>query len=95
METLRFCQRFVVTEKASLETAAKNVRETFFNTRALASLKNGVLISISPGHTFGLSERNFETESFNKKSWEADAKSEWDSYGGYLERDYRRYLRAK
>jgi hypothetical protein len=30
-----------------------------------------------------------------KKSWEADAVSEWDVYGRFLERDYQRYLRTK
>jgi len=29
-----------------------------------------------------------------RKSWEADARADWDSYGSYLERDYRRSLRA-
>ena len=30
-----------------------------------------------------------------KKTWEADAKANWDSYGSFLEKDYRRYLRTK
>jgi len=29
-----------------------------------------------------------------RKSWQADARADWDSYGTYLERDYRRSLRA-
>ncbi len=30
----------------------------------------------------------------SRKSWEADAKADWDSYGKYLERDYRKSLRV-
>ena len=30
-----------------------------------------------------------------KKSWEQDLSKNWDSYGSYLERDYRRSLRAR
>ncbi len=33
---------------------------------------HGVLLFTSSGHTFGLGERNFEIESFNKRSWEAE-----------------------
>ncbi len=32
---------------------------------------HGILAFISPGDIFGLSEKHFETESFNQKSWEA------------------------
>ena len=32
---------------------------------------HGILTFISSGNPFGLSERNFKTESFNQKSWEA------------------------
>jgi hypothetical protein len=33
---------------------------------------HGVLAFVAPGEFFGLAERNFETLSFNQKSWEAD-----------------------
>jgi ATP-grasp domain len=33
---------------------------------------HGILTFISPGNPFGLSEKNFKTESFNQKSWEAE-----------------------
>jgi hypothetical protein len=33
---------------------------------------HGILFFISSGNTFGLSERDFKTESFNQKSWEAE-----------------------
>jgi hypothetical protein len=31
----------------------------------------------------------------SKRSWEADGRSDWDSYGRHLERDYHRYLLRK
>jgi hypothetical protein len=33
---------------------------------------HGILAFISPGDMFRLSEKNFKTESFNQKSWEAE-----------------------
>ncbi len=33
---------------------------------------HGTLAFISPDHPFGLSEKNFKTESFNQRSWEAE-----------------------
>jgi len=33
---------------------------------------HGILTLISPGNPFGLSKKNFKTESFNQKSWEAE-----------------------
>jgi hypothetical protein len=41
-----FCQRFAVTEKASLETAVKNARNIILNKVTNVSLKNVALISI-------------------------------------------------
>jgi len=33
---------------------------------------HGILTFVSPGNSFGLSEKHFKTESFNQKSWEAE-----------------------
>lgn len=32
---------------------------------------HGILVFVSPGKSFGLAEKDFRTESFNQKSWEA------------------------
>jgi hypothetical protein len=42
------------------------------NLAARATSNHGILAFISPGDMFGLSEKNFKTESFNQKSWEAE-----------------------
>lgn len=39
------------------------------STRSVSN--HGTLISVFPGESFGLAERDFRTESFNQKSWEA------------------------
>ena len=44
----------------------------YANLSQRSTSNHGVLIFISPGHTLGLAERDFETESFNKRSWEAE-----------------------
>jgi hypothetical protein len=43
----------------------------YANLAARATSNHGVLAFISPGDPFGLSEKNFKTESFDHKSWEA------------------------
>jgi hypothetical protein len=43
----------------------------YANLSRRSTSNHGVLTFISRGHGFGLSERNFEVESFNNKSWEA------------------------
>jgi hypothetical protein len=42
------------------------------NLAARPTSNHGILAFISPGDLFGLSEKHFETESFNQKSWEAE-----------------------
>jgi hypothetical protein len=32
---------------------------------------HGILVFVSPGHSFGLAEKKFRTEAFDQKSWEA------------------------
>ena len=44
----------------------------YANLSQRSTSNHGVLIFISPGHTLRLAERDFETESFNKRSWEAE-----------------------
>jgi hypothetical protein len=39
------------------------------STRSVSN--HGTLVSISPGNSFGLAEKDFRTESFDQKSWEA------------------------
>ena len=39
------------------------------STRSVSN--HGTLVSISPGHSLGLAEKDFKTESFNQRSWEA------------------------
>jgi len=44
----------------------------YANLSSRPASNHGVLSFISPGNPFGLSEKHFETESFNQKSWEAE-----------------------
>jgi hypothetical protein len=44
----------------------------YANLAARATSNHGILAFISPGDMFGLSDKNFKTESFNQKSWEAE-----------------------
>jgi len=44
----------------------------FANLLPRSTSGHGILTFISSGSPFGLSERNFKTESFNQKSWEAE-----------------------
>ncbi len=44
----------------------------YANLSPRSTSNHGVLTFISPGRRFGVGERNFEVESFNKKSWEAE-----------------------
>ena len=44
----------------------------YTNLSSRPASNHGVLSFISPGNPFGLSEKHFETESFNQKSWEAE-----------------------
>jgi hypothetical protein len=41
-------------------------------TTSTSTSPHGILAFISSGNPFGLSERNFRTESFNQKSWESE-----------------------
>jgi hypothetical protein len=38
---------------------------------------------------------NYAGQIESKKSWIADLKSHWDSYGRYLEKDYRRHIQSR
>jgi len=42
------------------------------NLSTTSTSRHGILTFISSGNPFGLSERNFKTESFNQKSWESE-----------------------
>jgi hypothetical protein len=42
------------------------------NLSTTSTSRHGILTFISSGNPFGLSERNFETELFNQKSWESE-----------------------
>jgi hypothetical protein len=44
----------------------------FANLSPRSTSNHGILAFISSGNPFGLSEKNFKTESFNQKSWEAE-----------------------
>ena len=44
----------------------------YANLAARPASNHGVLTFISPGTPFGLSEKNFKTELFDQKSWEAE-----------------------
>jgi hypothetical protein len=44
----------------------------YANLSRRSTSNHGVLIFISSGDTFGLGKRNFDIESFNKRSWEAE-----------------------
>jgi hypothetical protein len=44
----------------------------YANLAARPTSNHGILTFISPGNLFGLSEKHFETELFNQKSWEAE-----------------------
>jgi len=44
----------------------------YANLSTRSASNHGTLAFVSPGETFGLSEKNFETETFNQKSWEAE-----------------------
>jgi len=44
----------------------------YANLSKRATSNHGVLTFISSGNPFGLSEKDFKTESFNQKSWEAE-----------------------
>jgi hypothetical protein len=44
----------------------------YANLSSRSTSNHGVLTFISPGHRFGLGERDFEIESFNQRSWEAE-----------------------
>ena len=44
----------------------------YANLSARPASNHGILTFISPGNPFGLSEKHFETELFNQKSWEAE-----------------------
>ncbi len=44
----------------------------YANLAARPASNHGILIFISPGNPFGLSEKHFKTELFNQKSWEAE-----------------------
>jgi hypothetical protein len=43
----------------------------YANLSPRSTSNHGILSFISSGNPFGLSERDFKTESFNQKSWEA------------------------
>jgi len=43
----------------------------YANLSTRSASNHGTLVFVSPGETFGLSEKNFEIETFNQKSWEA------------------------
>lgn len=43
----------------------------YSNLSSRATSNHGVLIFVSPGRPFGLAERDFETQSFDQRSWEA------------------------
>ena len=43
----------------------------YANLSKRSASNHGTLAFISPGEPFGLAEKNFKTESFNQKSWEA------------------------
>ncbi len=44
----------------------------YANLAARSASNHGILIFISSGSPFGLSEEQFKTEIFNQKSWEAE-----------------------
>ncbi len=44
----------------------------YANLAARPTSNHGILTFISPGKSFGLSEKHFKTELFNQKSWEAE-----------------------
>jgi hypothetical protein len=44
----------------------------YANLAARPASNHGILTFISPGNSFGMSEKNFKTESFDQKSWEAE-----------------------
>lgn len=43
----------------------------YANLSTKSASNHGILVFVSPGESFGVSEKNFETESFDQKSWEA------------------------
>ena len=44
----------------------------YANLSPKANSNHGILTFVSPGHLFGLKEKDFRRESFNQKSWEAE-----------------------
>jgi hypothetical protein len=44
----------------------------YANLSPRSTSNHGILIFISPGNPFGLSEKHFKTELFNQRSWEAE-----------------------
>ena len=57
----------------------------YTNLAARAISNHGILAFISPGDRFELSDKNFKTESFNQKSWEAEI------WFGKIEPEYLRH----
>ena len=43
----------------------------YANLSTRSASNHGTLVFVSPGKSFGLAEKDFRTESFNQKSWEA------------------------
>jgi len=43
----------------------------YANLSTRSASNHGTLVFVSPGHSFGLADKDFTTESFNQKSWEA------------------------
>lgn len=44
----------------------------YANLSTKSTSNHGILTFVSPTHPFGLNEKDFKTESFNQKSWEAE-----------------------
>ena len=44
----------------------------YTNLSSKSTSNHGILTFVSQGNPFGLSEKDFKTESFNQKSWEAE-----------------------